>query len=169
MYIIGRWYLWKLWCWVCTVLRSLEVPVSLPSQLGFHRTPGAELLLCPVPSRHGSPWVDRWTVRPCTMWCVMHPALAKQHEKLQVWSTQRVLKHSLLILHISEAETLLLSSLPQPTFYPVSHSGPLSGRSYSHGALSQAPAASDSRLTPLSVVVNWGNRLVFGESFFIEV
>ena len=77
----------------------------------------------------------------------------------------RVLKQSLLILHISKAEALLLASLPQPTFYAVSHSGPGSGWSYSHGAACPKPPQPQTP-TPLSFVIKWGNRLIFSESFF---
>ena len=72
---------------------------------------------------------------------------------------------SLLILHISKAEALLLASLPQPTFYAVSHSGPGSGWSYSHGAACPKPPQPQTP-TPLSFVIKWGNRLIFSESIF---
>jgi len=125
-------------------LRSLEVPGSLPSQLGFHRTPGAELLLRPVSSRHWKPVRGQEDSQPCAVWCAVHPALAKQHEKLWVWSTQSSEAESLDSTYFKSRSPPFGVSSPAHLLPSVSLRTWFGVVLQSRCCLSQAPAASDS-------------------------
>ena len=145
---------WKLWCWVC-VVHCVDTfsKIHLKCLAHFHpslvSTGHQELSFCSAlfPSRHWKPVRRQENSQPCAVWCAVHPALAKQREKLQVWSTQSSEAESLDSTYFKSRSPPFGVSSPAHLLRSVSLRTWFGVVLQSRCCLSQAPAAPDSHST----------------------